>query len=110
MRPNVVAIQARRTIGGSVLGVGLMDFGAPDVVSTVDLPEPVAGPGEVVVKVVAATVNPTDTLMRSGQYAAGMTDLEPPYVTGMEFAGYVHEVGEGSPLTVGQPVMGVVNP
>src|SRR4051794_4280292 len=88
-----------------------MEFGAPDVVSTLELPQPTPDPGEVVVRVVAATVNPSDTLLRAGQYAAGMTDLTPPYVAGMEFAGYVHEVGdESSSLTVGQPVMGVVNP
>lgn len=91
--------------------VAFMEFGGVEVLRIVELKEPVAGPGEVVVKVVASTVNPSDLMMRSGQQAALMTGLTPPYIAGMEFAGYVHSVGSGtSPLTVGQPVMGAVNP
>jgi NADPH:quinone reductase-like Zn-dependent oxidoreductase len=81
------------------------------VVRVVELPQPKAGPGEVVVRVSAATVNPTDTLMRAGKQVAMMAGLEPPFVAGMEFAGHVHAVGAGvSALAVGQPVMGLVNP
>ena len=47
-----------------------------------ELPKPAPGPGEVVVKVAAATLNPTDLLMRSGQQAKFMTDLSPPYIAG----------------------------
>ena len=39
-----------------------------------------------------------------------MTHLKPPYIGGMEFAGHVHSVGDGSSaLPIGQAVMGVVN-
>jgi NADPH2:quinone reductase len=87
------------------------EFGGPEVVRVMDLPTPRAHAGEVVVRVAAATVNPTDTLMRAGKQVAMMVGLEPPYVAGMEFAGRVHEVGEGvTTLTIGQPVMGLVNP
>jgi NADPH:quinone reductase-like Zn-dependent oxidoreductase len=65
----------------------------------------------VVVRTVAATVNPTDLLFRSGQQAASMASLSPPYVPGMEFAGYVDQVGDAvTRLHVGQSVMGVVDP
>jgi NADPH2:quinone reductase len=91
--------------------VGLQRFGPPEVLQVIDLPEPVPGPGQVVVRVVAAAVNPTDTLLRSGQQASSMSALEPPYVPGMDFAGFVHAVGEGvSAHAVGERVMGVVNP
>jgi NADPH2:quinone reductase len=90
--------------------VGLEEFGSPDVLRVLELTEPVPTPGRTVVRVVAATVNPTDTLLRSGQQAASMTDLEPPYVPGMEFAGHVHATDEQSGLAVGQAVMGVVDP
>jgi len=86
-------------------------FGAPDVVRLTELPLPTAGEGQVVVRVVAATVNPTDTLMRAGKQVAMMGGLEPPFIAGMEFAGHIHEAGRGvSGLGVGQPVMGLVNP
>jgi NADPH2:quinone reductase len=88
-----------------------MEFGGPDVLRLTELPVPVASAGEVVVRVAASTVNPSDLMMRAGQQAALMTDLAPPYICGMEFGGHVHHVGEGvSGLAPGQPVMGVVNP
>ena len=91
--------------------IAFMEFGGPQVLRVVELPEPTAGPDEVVVRVVASTVNPSDLMMRSGRQSALMAGLAPPYIDGMEFAGHVHRVGSGSSsLTVGQPVMGVVNP
>ncbi|WP_233853038.1 alcohol dehydrogenase catalytic domain-containing protein [Paraburkholderia sp. HD33-4] len=66
---------------------------------------------EVVVQVAAATVNPTDLLMLAGRQAALMEGLTPPYVSGMEFSGLIHELGEGvADLNVGQAVMGIINP
>jgi len=86
-------------------------FGGPELLRVIERDIPVAGPGEVVVRVAAATVNPTDLLMRSGKQAALMTGLVPPYIAGMEFAGQVHQIGPGdSRLQPGQPVMGIVNP
>lgn len=87
------------------------EFGGPDVLRINERPIPVPGEGEVVVRVAASPVNPTDNLMRSGQQASMMTSLTPPYIAGMEFAGHVHSVGSGvSTVSVGQPVIGVVNP
>jgi NADPH:quinone reductase-like Zn-dependent oxidoreductase len=88
-----------------------MEFGDPHVLRVMERPVPVPAPGEVVVRVAAATVNPSDVMMRAGQQAALMTELKPPYVAGMEFGGHVHAVGEGvANLSPGQAVMGVVNP
>jgi NADPH:quinone reductase len=87
------------------------EFGGPQQVQLLDLPMPRAGSGEVVVRVAAATVNPTDVLMLTGMQAPLMTTLKPPFVAGMEFAGVVHETGDGvTTLSPGQPVMGIVNP
>lgn len=87
------------------------EFGSPEVLRLVDLPDPPPpGDGEVVVDIVASTVNPTDCLMRSGQQAALMTDLPPPWIAGMEFSGRVAAAGHESRLSVGTPVIGVVNP
>lgn len=94
-----------------MLALAFMAFGGPDVLQVMDLPQPVAKAGELVVRVAASTINPTDLLMRSGQQAALMVGLTPPYVAGMEFAGHIHAIGEGvAELTAGQAVMGVVNP
>lgn len=91
--------------------VGLKAFGGPDVLSVLTMPDPLPMSGRAIIKVAAATVNPTDILLRSGQQAASMATLLPPYIPGMEFAGYVHSLGDASTeFKVGQPVMGIVDP
>jgi NADPH:quinone reductase len=90
--------------------VGFRRFGGPNVLEIVELPMPEPGPDEVVVRVHAAAVNPTDLLMRAGKQAALMSDLQPPFVPGMELAGRVQTTGAGvSGLAAGAPVMGVVD-
>ena len=91
--------------------IAFQRFGGPEVLDVIELPKPTAKVGEVVVKVAASTVNPTDLMMRSGQQADMMTALKPPFIAGMEFAGHVHEVGDKSTgMKAGQAVMGIVNP
>ena len=87
------------------------EFGGPEVLRLVDLPAPPPPcDGEVAVDVVASTVNPADCMMRSGQQAALMADLPPPWIAGMEFSGRIAAAGHSSGLSVGTPVIGVVNP
>lgn len=87
------------------------EFGPPEVLRTIERARPEAGPGEVRIRVVASTVNPTDVLMRGGRQIRMMTDLYPPYVCGNEFAGHVDQIGSGvSGFRLGQTVMGVMNP
>ena len=92
--------------------VGLFTHGGPDVLQVVDLPEVHAGPGQVRIRVHAATVNPTDLLARDGTRAEQQKADPPPYVPGMEVAGIVDEVGRGVPdrLKIGDAVMGIVLP
>lgn len=75
--------------------VGLFKHGGPEVLEVVDLPEVHAGPGQVRIRVHAATVNPTDVATRNGARAELQKADPPPYVPGMEAAGFVDEVGEG---------------
>ncbi len=93
--------------------VGLYDFGGPEVLQVLELPEPHAGPGQVRIRVRAAGVNPTDMLLRSG-WRAGRWGADPPFVPGMDVAGIVDEVGEGVgvdfPWAVGDEVVGIVVP
>lgn len=85
-------------------------YGDPDVLTVRDRPDPQAGPGEVLVRVAAAPINPTDLMMRTGGQARLMEHLSPPFVAGMEFAGRVENAGEGARIARGTPVIGVVNP
>jgi NADPH:quinone reductase-like Zn-dependent oxidoreductase len=89
-----------------------MEFGDEDALGVVDLPEPVAGPGEVRVRVLAAAVNPTDTRIRSGVRAQAYRGMSPPYVPGMDAAGVVDQLGPGAStdLRAGDDVMAIVFP
>lgn len=79
--------------------------GGPEVLKYGDLPDPVAGPGEVVVDIHAASINGADWKVRAGHYST-MTEF--PYVLGRDFSGVVSEVGAGvDDLSVGDAVFGV---
>src|SRR5438552_16338380 len=72
--------------------IRVQEFGGPGVLKIENVTDPVAGPGQVVVAVRAAGVNPYDTYMRAGTYAR-----KPPlpYTPGSDGAGVVEAVGEG---------------
>ena len=93
-------------------GVGLVEFGGPEVLTVVDLPDVHAGQGEVRIRVHAATVNPTDTGIRDGSRAEALKDVPTPYVPGMDAAGVVDEIGLNTvtDLQVGDRVMAMVIP
>ena len=67
-------------------------FGGPEVLKLEEVPDPVAGPGQVVVDVKAIGVNPVEAYIRTGSYA-----IKPslPYTPGNDVAGVVKEVGAG---------------
>lgn len=65
--------------------------GGPDALILATLPEPTAGPGEVVVAVEAVGVNPVDCGNRADPSWAG---IQTPYVVGYEFAGRIAGPGE----------------
>jgi len=98
--------------------VGIWDFGGPEVLQPLDLPEPEVGPGQVKVAVTFAGVNPTDTLRREGIKAVDaspdeMVRAQPrPLVPGMEVAGVVEEIGPDTEtaLAVGDHVIGFLFP
>ncbi|MCM0674975.1 NADP-dependent oxidoreductase [Micromonospora phytophila] len=92
--------------------VGVTKFGGPEALHVINLPTPDAGPGELRIRVHAAAVNATDTLVRSGApYVIPMTS-RPPYVPGMDAAGVLEQIGEGvdTDLRIGEHVMAVVLP
>ncbi|HLF77313.1 MAG TPA: NADP-dependent oxidoreductase [Dehalococcoidia bacterium] len=85
-------------------------FGGPEVLEVTELPNREPGPGQVRIRVAAATVNPTDLGFRSGRQAAQSGGLEPPYIPGMEMAGVVDAAGAGSQWRPGDRVMAIVIP
>ena len=66
--------------------------GGPEVLVWAEVPDPVAGPGEVVLDVVASAVNRADLLQRKGHYPPPVG--APPYL-GLECSGVVSQVGAG---------------
>ncbi|MDQ3324870.1 MAG: NAD(P)H-quinone oxidoreductase [Actinomycetota bacterium] len=66
--------------------------GGPEVLATADVPDPVIGPGEVLIRVRAAGVNRADVMQRMGQYPPPLGASE---LIGLECAGVVEQVGDG---------------
>ena len=70
--------------------IRVLDFGEPNVLQLVDVPDLVAANDEVLVRVKAVGVNPVETYIRSGAYGNMVT---PPYIPGSDAAGIVEAVG-----------------
>ena len=86
--------------------VEITRFGGPEVLRLTQRPDPVPGPGELLIQVAAAGVNRPDVLQRRGGYAPppGVSDLP-----GLEVAGIVAAVGEGvTEWRAGDPVCALV--
>ncbi|MGB7097377.1 MAG: NADP-dependent oxidoreductase, partial [Xanthobacteraceae bacterium] len=79
-------------------------FGGPEVLHYGDMPDPVTGAGEVVVDVVAASVNAADWKVRAGEYSQANF----PLILGRDFSGTVAATGPGvDDLKIGDAVFGV---
>jgi putative PIG3 family NAD(P)H quinone oxidoreductase len=72
--------------------VSIQQPGGPEVLSWSEVPDPVCGPGEVIVDVVASAVNRADLLQRQGFYPPPPGASE---ILGLECSGIVSEVGDG---------------
>ena len=82
-----------------------MKQGGPEVMEYGDVPDPVAGSGQVIVDIHAASVNGADWKVRAGHYAP-ITDF--PYIPGRDFSGVVSALGSGAKdIAIGTPVFGV---
>jgi NADPH:quinone reductase-like Zn-dependent oxidoreductase len=82
--------------------------GGPEVLRLGDVPDPVAGPGEVVVDIHAASVNAADYKVRLGGGSYSSSGVKLPHILGRDFSGVVSAVGPGvGDLRIGDPVFGV---
>ena len=81
------------------------EYGGPEVLTTGELPEPKVGPGEALVRVRSASVNPVDWKLMSGGLDPVM-DVVFPVVPGWDVAGVVEKVGFDTPeVTPGDEVI-----
>ncbi len=79
-------------------------YGGPAELRYGDLPDPVAGPGEVLIDVHAASINAADWKVRAGQYQLAKF----PLILGRDFSGVISAVAEGiTDLKVGDAAFGV---
>lgn len=92
-----------------VRAIVLTDKGAPEVLQVRQVPDPVPGPDEVVVDVVATALNRADVLQRMGFYP--QPGPAPAHeIPGLELAGRVAARGERAELwAIGDEVMGIVS-
>jgi NADPH:quinone reductase-like Zn-dependent oxidoreductase len=81
-------------------------FGGVDRVVVREVPKPVPGPREVLVRVWAASMNPLDCKLREGRFRL-IFRVRPPFVLGFDVAGEVEAVGPGvTRLRAGDAVFG----
>lgn len=88
--------------------IGVIEFGGPEALGVHELPDPHPSGAEVRIRVRAVAVSPTDAELRRGAY--DVTGQQPPYIPGMDAAGVIDEVGEGSSWKVGDEVMAIALP
>ncbi|UMP02575.1 NAD(P)H-quinone oxidoreductase [Amycolatopsis sp. EV170708-02-1] len=72
--------------------ITIREPGEPDVLEWTEVPDPVAGEGEVVIEVAASAVNRADLLQRQGNYPPPPGASE---ILGLECSGTIAEIGEG---------------
>lgn len=83
------------------------EFGGPEVLKVVEVPEPSAGPGQVRVRVMAAALNPVDFKVFHGGIVANAFGVVPPAGVGNDFSGVIDQVGEDvAGWAVGDEVFG----
>ncbi|GIG68236.1 NADP-dependent oxidoreductase [Phytomonospora endophytica] len=86
------------------------DYGPPETYTLADIPIPVPGPGQILVRIAAASINPADVRLPSGDFRESFP-LPFPHVPGNDFAGTVTALGPGvSAWRVGDEIFGQAVP
>ena len=89
--------------------IQIQEFGDPQVLQVKEISIPAPGPGELLLRVHAAAVNPVDTSIRAGR-ASGLSGAELPYVPGFDASGVVAAIGsEVDSFQVGDEVFAMLN-
>src|SRR5437660_598405 len=91
-RDGRVGTPGCRTQEGNMRAVVITEPRGPEVLRWLDVPDPIPGPGEVVIDIAASGVNRADLMQREGRYPP--PPGAPPYL-GLECSGRVRAVGDG---------------
>src|SRR5690348_3271707 len=84
-------------------------YGGPEELKFEDYPDPVPGPGEVLVRVAATSINPFDAMRRSGA-AKDFAPIKFPGIVGVDLSGTVVKVGPGvEGFSAGDHVFGMAD-
>lgn len=87
--------------------IGIHKFGSVDVLERMTLPVPKPEPDTVVIRTIAAGVNPGDWRLRSGQFRLFIRHF--PFIPGSDVAGVVEAIGEGvTRFKVGDPIFAML--
>ena len=78
----------------SMKAVRIHNYGGADALIYEDAPRPAPGAGEVLIRVLATSVNPVDSAFRAG-YMAGYFNLTMPAILGLDVSGVIEEAGAG---------------
>src|SRR6201987_5383354 len=89
--------------------VVLHEYGAPEVLKFEEYPDPIPGPGEVLVRIAATSVNPIDYKRRAG-LTQDFYPIKFPGLIGVDIAGTVVKIGPGvEGLSVGDQVFAMAD-
>jgi NADPH:quinone reductase-like Zn-dependent oxidoreductase len=89
---DVVSVCRGESLAGEMKAIVIDGAGGPEVLKLKEVDDPVAGAGEVVIKIVAAALNRADVMQRQGSYPP------PPgasLIPGLECSGTIESVGHG---------------
>jgi NADPH:quinone reductase-like Zn-dependent oxidoreductase len=95
-----IGVDLSPALPATMKAIGFYDFGSADVLKAIEVPLPTLTADGVLIKVAAASVNPADWRIRSGQFKNFMTKKR-PFVPGADVAGVV--VAVGANVTTFQP-------
>lgn len=85
-------------------------YGGLEVIKYEEAPRPEPGPGELLIRVCAAGVNPADAKIREGKAFASMYENPFPFILGWDISGVIEEAGDGvKAFSPGDGVYGMVN-
>src|SRR6476646_6926976 len=99
--PGIVTGQSTQPMMKAVV---VHEYGGPEVLHYEEAPRPQPNDNEVLIRVLAASVNPVDTAIRSGKYAEYF-QTKLPLIPGMDAAGVIEKAGSKiTALKAGDPV------
>jgi NADPH:quinone reductase-like Zn-dependent oxidoreductase len=104
MVPNATSTTRKKLI---MRAARYSQYGDPDVLTVEEAPTPHAQPGAIRIRTRAASVNPIDTIVRSGRVHAFLPRVF-PVIPGRDAAGVVDEIGDGvTGVAIGDAVFGL---